>query len=301
MTKSKEDLARERAVCRSSLIEAGVVTARFQLEIANDGGHQAFHAALADASGCLVPISEQKTELLAKFLNAWVDTHVPGWEAGDGGRSQFDWAPETDALHHQHFDNVKFERRRLLDGATDMGASSYILAENARTALLLAMGDLAPTDKSAQQHLLDGARILIDQTRTDQLRFLSDAQRELLINAIAGTRVKHGHAEEWIADVAWHGYIGYEHAPDVELVQKLATESLDEVVEGICGPLRVTGGSDHEQNTRGSLVEVFTSPRSLEALNAVADEMGDDLLASLRAIGAIEEIEADVHEVPSAP
>ncbi|CAN7769748.1 hypothetical protein LJR290_007462 [Variovorax sp. LjRoot290] len=304
MMLSKEDLALQRAAYRSFLSEVGIVTARFQLEVANDGVHQAFHAALADASGRLVSISEWKMgewkmELLARFLRAWVDTHVPGWEAGDGGRSQFDWAVETDALQHQHFDNVKFERRRLLAAASDMNESSNILADNARTALLLAMGDLAPTDKSAQQYLRDGARTVIDQTRTDQARFLSDEQRNLLIEGIAGTRVRHGSETEWITDVVWHGYIGYEQAPDIDLVQKLATETLDDVVEGIVGPSRITSGSEREQKTRQALVDALTLPKCLEALNAVAEAWGEDMLLSLPEVDE-DEPEVASKEAPTA-
>jgi hypothetical protein len=300
MSTTKQCLANERIALRLKLLDAGVSALRFDVEGGNDGGHEACTTVLVARDGAFITDGALK-EAVAGVLTSWVDAELPGWTEGDGGRSQIDWAVEVDAFQHQHFDNVKFERRRLLGAATDMSASSNILAQNARTALLLAMGDLAPADKSAQQYLVDGARVLIDYTRTDALRFLTEAQRELLISAIAGTRVKYGHSEEWIADVVSNGYVGYEHAPDTDLMQKLATESLDDLVEGICGPARITAGSDFEVTTRSALVEAFTLQQSLDALDAVADAWGDDLLESLRAMGAVEEEEADQPAAPSVP
>jgi hypothetical protein len=296
MNTKQQHLAEERINLRRRLLDAGVATLRFDAEGGNDGGHQAFTAVLVARDGAFIADRSLKDETV-RVLASWIDAELPGWTEGDGGRSQIDWALEVDAFQHQHFDHVKFERRRLLGAATDMNASSHILADNARAALLLVMGDLAPADKSAQQYLADGARVLIDYTRTDQAHFLSDAQRDLLINAIAGTRTTQGNEQEWIADAVLNGYVGYDHAPDADLVKKLATESLDDLVEGICGPAHITAGSDFEIATRGTLVDVFTLQQSLDALNSVADAWGDSLLESLRAMGAIEE-EAEQGDAP---
>lgn len=298
MNVRKEEFAQQRLELRLKLLKAGVATARFNIEEANDGASQSFHAEFADLQGRRIVDADLATVSL-QVMVGWVDVHVPGWSADDGGRSQIDWALEVDAFQHQHFDHVKFERRRLLDTASDMVASSHILADNARAALLLAMGELAPTDKSSRQHLHDGAKILLDQTRTDQVRFLNAAQRELLIEGIAGTRLRHGNEQEWVSEVVNFGYMDYERAPDLALVQKLATETLDDVVEGICGPLRITAGSDREQNTRQALLEVFTLPQSLEALRAVAEDCGQELLLSLPGID-VEEPDAAGTEAPSA-
>ncbi|CAN7375234.1 hypothetical protein [Variovorax sp. LjRoot178] len=272
-------LVEARAALRAKLIAAGVVTVRFVDEAANDGGFWASQAVLSKRDGAI----EAEPSLIAlatNVLSALVDERVPGWAAGDGGRSQVDWAVEVDALDHRHYDNVKFERQRVL-GAASMVESSTILADNASAAVLLAMGGVAPTERSRIQYLRDGLRVLVDRARTDHARFLTEAQRELLIEGIAGTRTYRGHEQEWVSEVVWNGYHGYEHASDIELVQKLAPESLDDVVEGICGPLHITGGSDQEQSKRHSLIEVFSMPQGREALEAVAEVWGDEMLQSL--------------------
>jgi len=298
MNVSKNELAQQRLELRQKLLGAGVATARFNLEESNGGAFQSFQAEFVDRQGARI-VDAELTNAALQVIVSWVDAQVPGWSADDGGRSQIDWAIEVDAFQHQHFDSVKFERRRLLDAASDMAASSQILADNARAALLLAMGDLAPTDRSAQQHLRVAAKIVMDQSRTDQVHFLSDAQRDLLIEGIAGTRLKHGNEQEWVTEAVTYGYVGYEHAPDVDLVQKLATESLDEVVEGICGPLHITAGSEREQKTRHALIAALTLPQSLEALNAIAEDWGDAMLSSLPEADEIEP-EAAGHDAPSA-
>ena len=272
-------LVEARAALRAQLIAAGVVTVRFLIEEANDGGHQAAQAAMVDRSGAVVA-DRDLNALALHVLTRWVDDRVQDWNAGDGGRSQIDWAVEVDAMDHRHYDNVKFERQRVI-GTASSADSSTILADNAIAAVLLAMGSLAPTDRASIQHLRDGLKVLVDNTRTDQVRFLTAAQRELLVEGIAGTRTRNGSEQEWVTDVVSHGYHGYEHAPDIELVQKLATETLDDVVEGICGPLHITGGSDHEQGKRLGLIEIFTLPQSREALEAVAEAWGDEMLQSL--------------------
>ncbi|OUM04468.1 hypothetical protein [Variovorax sp. JS1663] len=272
-------LAEARAGLREKLITAGVVTVRFISEAANDGGFWASQAVLAKRDGA-VEADPSLNALVTRVLSALVDERVPGWSAGDGGRSQIDWAVEVDAIDHRHYDNVKFERQRVL-GAETSAHSSTILADNAVAAVQLALGGVAPTDRATIQRLRDGLVVLVDRTRTDQARFLTDAQRELLVEGIAGTRTVHGHEQEWISDVVRHGYHGYEHAPDAELVQKLATESLDDVIEGICGPLHIVGGSDQEQSKRHSLIELFSMPQSREALEAVAETWGDAMLQSL--------------------
>lgn len=271
-------LAEARAVLREELITAGVVTVRFIREEANDGGFWASQAALAKRDGA-VEADPSLNARVTRVLSALVDERVPGWNA-EGGRSQIDWAVEVDAVDHRHYDNVKFERQRVL-GEAASADSSTILTGNAIAAVLLAMGSVAPTDRATIQHLRDGLKVLVDNTRTDQVRFLTAAQRELLVEGIAGTRTRNGSEQEWVADVVSHGYHGYEHAPDVALVQKLATETLDDVVEGICGPLHITGGSDHEQGKRLALIEIFSLPQAREALEAVAEAWGDDMLQSL--------------------
>lgn len=174
------------AALRAKLLAAGVATVRFLIEEANDGGHQASQAALVDRSGAVVG-DQVLNALVVRVLTRLVDDRVPDWNAGDGGRSQIDWAVGVDAMDHRHYDNVRFERQRVL-GAPALAESSTILADNASAAVLLAMGGVAPTDRSRIQHLRDGLKVLVDHSRTDQARFLTEAQRELHIDGIAGTR-----------------------------------------------------------------------------------------------------------------
>lgn len=272
-------LAEARAALRAQLIAAGVVTVRFLIEEANDGGHQVAQAAMVDRSGAVVA-DRNLNALAVRVLTRWVDDRVQDWNSGDGGRSHIDWAVEVDAMDHRHYDNVKFERQRVI-GAASLADSSAILSDNAVAAVLLAMGSVAPTDRASIEHLRDGLKVLVDNTRTDQVRFLTAAQRDLLVEGIAGTRTRNGSEQEWVKEVVSNGYHGYEHAPDIDLVQQLATETLDDVVEGICGPLHITGGSDHEQGKRLGLIEIFTLPQGREALEAVADVWGDEMLQSL--------------------
>lgn len=284
------------AALRARLMSADVATVRFLTEEANDGGHRAVQLAMVRGDGGVVGDRELRATVL-HVLSSLVDERVPGWDAGDGGRSQIDWAVGVDAMDHRHYDNVKFERRRVL-GAATLADSSEILADNAQAAMLLAMGDVAPTDRSATEYLRRGLKVLADHTRADQARFLSPAQRDLLIEGIAGTRLRNGNEDEWVTEVVTDGFVGYEHAPDVVLVQKLATEALDDVVEGVCGPLRIFGGSDQELNKRRSFIEVFTLPQSLQALEAVAETRGDDLLQSLPELDE-DEPEAAGQEAPA--
>ena len=188
-----------RAALRSQLIAAGVVTVRFLIEEANDGGHQAAQAAMVDRSGAVVA-DRDLNALAVRVLTRWVDDRVQDWNAGDGGRSQIDWAVEVDAMDHRHYDNVKFERQRVI-GTGSSADSSSILADNAIAAVLLYMGSVAPTDCGGIQHLRDGLKVLVDNTRSDQIRFLTAAQRELLVEGIAGTRTRNGSEQEWVADV----------------------------------------------------------------------------------------------------
>lgn len=288
-------LVEARAALRSQLIAAGVVTVRFLIEEANDGGHQVAQAAMVDRSGAVVA-DRNLNALAVHVLTRWVDDRVQDWNAGDGGRSQIDWAVEVDAMDHRHYDNVKFERQRVI-GAASLADSSTIHTDNAIAAVLLAMGSVAATDRASIEHLRDGLKVLVDNTRTDQVRFLTAAQRELLVEGIAGTRTRNGSEQEWVTEVVSNGYHGYELAPDLDLVQQLATETLDDVVEGICGPLHITGGSDHEQGKRLGLIEIFALPQSREALEAVADAWGADMLQSLPE--SDEDEEAGGQEVPS--
>ena len=272
-------LVEARVVLRAKLMAAGVITVRFIDEAANDGGFWASQAVLSKRDGA-VETDPSLIALATQVLSALVDERAPGWAAGDGGRSQIDWAVDVDAMDHRHYDNVKFERQRVL-GSPAPAEASTIHAHNASAAVLLAMGSVAPTDRARIQFLRDGLKVLVDRTRTDHARFLTEAQRELLIEGIAGTRTYRGHEQDWVSEVVWNGYHGYEHASDTELVQKLALKSLDQVIEGICGPLHITGGSDQEQSKRHSLIEVFSMPQGREALEAVAEACGDEMLQSL--------------------
>jgi hypothetical protein len=296
MKPTKEELVRQRLELRLKLMAAGVATARFDIAEENDSGCQSFRAQFAARDGQRIVNTELASNSL-KVMVAWVDEHVPGWSKDDGGRSRIDWAVEVDAFQHQHFDNVRLERRRLLDAASDWNESTSIMADNARKALLVAMGDLAPTEAFALQHLSDRTRVVVDQTRKDRERFLSDQQRGMLIDGIAGTQIRHGNEVEWVADVVWNGHPGYFHASDRELVQLLVNEPLDEIVEGIVGPLRVTGGSDEEQRTRQALIEALTLPKSIEALRAAADDPGSDLLRSLPGVDD-DEVDSASHDAP---
>lgn len=296
MKPTKQDLLLERTALRLELLAAGARTVRFLIEEANDGGFYSVQAAIADDRGALLT----DTALISRVsscLTRWVDLEVPGWSKGDGGRSQIDWALDADAFDHRHYDHVRIERRRLLGEAPP--AASQILAENAAAAVLAAMGDLAPADKSSRQQLREALRAIVDHNRTDQARFLSAEQRELLIEGIAGTRVTHGNEAEWIADVVRNGYTGYEFAPDMELVQKLATESLDDVVDGIVGTPISEAGKAQQEDMKQELVTALTLPQSLEALYAVAEAWGEDMLDSLREVGVIEADEESA-EVPQA-
>lgn len=102
-------LAEARAALRAKLIAAGVVTVRFLIEEAKDGGHQAAQAAMVDRRGAVVA-DQDLNALAVRVLTRWVDDRVQDWNSGDGGRSQIDWAVEVDAMDHRHYDNVKFER-----------------------------------------------------------------------------------------------------------------------------------------------------------------------------------------------
>lgn len=280
-------LEEARLALRDKLLAAGVETVRFLVEKANEGAHQAKNVAMVDRSGAVVH-DRALDEIVVRVLSFVVDERVPGYGAGGGGRSKIDWALRADAMDHRHYDYVKLERQRVL-GSPTRDESLKIHSSNASSAMLLAMGGVAPKDRSTLQYLHDALSVLVDHARTDQVSFLTVAQREMLIEGIAGTRTMPGHERDWVADAVWHGYHGYEFASDTELVQKLATESLDEIIEGILGPLHIVEGSDQEKSKRHALIEVFTLPQSRAALEAVAESWGDELLSSLPEPDADEE------------
>ncbi|MFZ3121649.1 MAG: hypothetical protein WA159_25415 [Variovorax sp.] len=280
-------LARE--AIRRELLAAGMRSAQFDLEGRN-GFVTSTRLLVADDSG--VALQDQGLLNRAEAcLSRWVDAVVPGWDADGGGRSRVTWSLDLDALDHAHYDNVNFERRRVLPGASGT-SDSWILAENAVDATLLAMGPIAPTDAAARVRVMTALGVLTERERSDQLRFLTEAQRATLIEAICATRVS-DHDEAWISDVVLHGYFGYLDAPDVEIVQKLATETLDQAIESMRGPSAGAAAAERVCDVRARLIEALTRPESLSALDAVTDEMGDQMLASLGREGLIDYRSAD--------
>jgi hypothetical protein len=278
-----------REAIRLELLAAGMRSAQLDLEGRN-GSVTSTRLLIADDAG--VALRDQALLNRAQAcLSHWVDVVVPGWDADGGGRSRLNWSLDLDALDHAHYDNVNFERRRILPGAS--GASDrWILAENAVDATLLAMGAVAPPDAAARVRVMTTLGVLTERERTDQPRFLTEAQRATLIEAICATRFG-DHDDAWISDVVLHGYFGYLYAPDVEIVQKLATETLGQVVESMCGPSAGETASNNARDFRARVISALTCPASLLALDDVADEMGDQMLASLGREGLIDYRDGD--------
>lgn len=218
-----------RAQTRQQLLDVGVVSVSFR--VSGQDGRRTARLLMEDAEGILVD-SQMLREQVARTLTAHVDAEAPGWDQGDGGRSEMNWAVQYDSLDHRHYDVVRMERNRVLKSEHGLSHSGDSLAESAVAAVLVAMGDLAPKQLEHCQSLRAGLFPLIEAVRSDQVRFLKAAQREVLLSAIVGNLVSEGDVtEDWIGEVVRDGHIGLEIAPDARLVQELATLRVEDLVE----------------------------------------------------------------------